>query len=259
MKFAIIGDSHVSGIRKALAYDDIFGDDVKAHSIIADRMFSFPRTLKPFFGVDGATIRFSEPAATIRCAKLFGRDHLSAATAPLLVVSMAYTTTVFVRSGQWRRFRPWSVCGARHRPLSDAVVEAMALGHFEHILGFFAALKAIGVDCLALEAPPPRPDDPYIGRTISAEAVIVVDRIARRAVAKALGGLGVETVPNPVHRYGLDRKGFLQERFWQKSDRDYHHANADFGCFQLAAVLHHLEKRENKRAEGRTGATGRDA
>ncbi|WP_426957651.1 hypothetical protein [Muricoccus radiodurans] len=239
MRLALIGDSHVVALGNALTRDR---DALLAGSGVSDavfgKVFSFPQLLKPFFAVERGGVRLVERGPAGSLERVLGPGLLGPARPEIFGISMAYTTSLLLWSLQWQTHRPWRACPEGFQPVSDGVVRAMAEEHFRHILGFIAALRDQGLRLFAVEAPPPREDHPYVGRTISAEAMLAVDRLARGRVREALDGMGVETVGVPDPAYGgVPGRSFLAAPFRSLAEGDYHHANEAYGALMLPAVL----------------------
>lgn len=126
------------------------------------------------------------------------------------------------------------LAGARTRPISSAVLDAMVVHNNRYMYSFFDALSRAGVDFFVISAPPPRRDHPCLVKT-PLSTVIAVDAAFRSSVARHLQSKDIQYVMPPSETY--DDDGFLLDKLAMRAPRDVHHGNADYGCLMLRKVL----------------------
>jgi hypothetical protein len=231
VSLVVLGDSHVIAMTAAARDQDFWREVPFA------MMFRFPETLTPFFttGRDGSRIDFVGERAPAALKAATGDASLSRRW-DNIVVSMPFTTTIFLRSRTWRRATPWRYREGQLSSLSDGVVRALALAHLSNSLDFVRALGAFASTVIVVESPPPRRDDDRIRATFRQEAAAIeVDRLARDAVADTLRAmLFVRTVRLPRTVY--DEQGYLAANYCSLRPRDYNHGNVEFGAVMLGEI-----------------------
>lgn len=234
MTIHVVGDSHVAAYRSGwLEMED--GED-RRPGLTFSWIHICGAMLSPFHGTDGGTVVLkSEEAAKKLCDgtghAVFRRD------VGVYALSMAFTTTVLIRHPQWRIYSP---AGDGKRPLSQGVMAAIVRDHYRHILAFFADLAANGIPAVAVESPPPRADDPAVASgKVPYDRLLAVDRCARTLVKADLAALGIPVAEVPDE--AKDR-GFLKPSLCSTTERDYHHANADFGRLMIPRILAAAER-----------------
>lgn len=235
MKLLLTGDSHVVALGRALA-----DGPATAAPVAACKLFSFPKTLESFFQVVDGQVRLTDAEAVKALRAATGMSHFADRDSKMSYgLSMAYTTSIILWSEQWRTHRPWRTCGAHHQPVSNGAIEQITLHHYRHVFAFFEALIEHRVDFFAIEAPPVRRDDKAIGKTISADAILELDRLVRGFVGVRLRALGVHTIAAPAEAIdpGSNGHGFLKPAFEERTPGDHHHANRAYGELQLAEIL----------------------
>ena len=240
MRLLLGGDSHVVALGNALREAGI--GDAPFDGARAEKMFSFPETLKDFFEVRQNRVELHGALARDAMQRLGGTAHIEPSD-DVLVLCLGFTTTKLVRWAVWERIRPWS-CPGRQLPVSDGQIKAMALDHWKYSLAFLKALRDLGVRLVVVEAPPPCDTDPSITERRTPEMLLTVDRLARDAAREALKDFSiVPTPPEAAHQ------GFLRPEY-RKNLRDHHHAGPSYGRLVLPSILEAaaIAARDDKRA-----------
>jgi hypothetical protein len=238
MKTVVIGDSHIVALGNAYRakpqrYEEL-GD------VAFGKLFGFVTTIRPFFDATGEHVTLTDPEAQACLKGLIGVPYFAAGDQNRYVISMAFTTTFFLRLAFWDNFRPWRFGDVSRQPLSDAMVRRIALEHFKHPIGFFAALRERGLSIIALEAPPPRMDDQAGIDKHGRDGFLEVNRLSRESMTEALAAMGVPVIGAPeetLEEAPKGRFGFLKPEFWNVKGQDRHHANRQFGHFALKETI----------------------
>lgn len=239
MKLVILGDSHVVALGRAYAAKPADFVSPLPGGLAIGKLFSFPIALDTFFdNAHSERVAFCNQQINRKLEQLTGRPYFAVGDENVYVFSMAFTTTLFVRMSVWQKYRPWHVRRGKHRLLSDAVIQELALGHFSNILAFFRALTSLGLRLAALEAPPPRRDDPVISRHLAADALLEIDRLGRAAVRSSLNAMNIPIVNAPSAAYDDSpvHHGFMRSEF-QLAGNDFHHANTTYGSLVVPSIL----------------------
>jgi hypothetical protein len=230
VKLVFCGDSHIVKIEAALRRRA----DGIPEGISAGKLFAFPKVLNSFFVESDHAVSFGKSGLQKAFRDLTGQSAFDPGS--IYVLSLFFTTTVLLRSSHWATHLPVRVCRAGVQPVTDAVMEAIVLEHFSHPLAFAAALLKHGIRFMALDAPPPRRDDPSLLRYIGPADVLEIDRIARKVMRARLEAMGVPILDMPAAATD-PAHGFLSPAFFAERPGDYHHANPALGAMLVEAAL----------------------
>ncbi len=238
MTLHVVGDSHVVALARA------WESRTRDSTIPAPRfakLFSFPQALKPFHRcrVDGS-VELLDSAAAGLLAEGTGCSDWQSGHGHAWAVSLAYTTTIFLLSDTWTRYRPWPLAQSPMHALSDRVMSTLIEEHFKHVLQFLDDLITARVAFLVFEAPPLRRDALCIGRGLfDAHSALEMDSMCRQQMDRLLAARGITIVPCPAESYdGNVRSSFLRLDLHDSYyDGDGHHANATYGRWMLDRVL----------------------
>jgi hypothetical protein len=239
-KVVIIGDSHTLAYAEAYSAEPTAYPSPTAGGLGIAKLFAFNTALKPFYEPtpDGG-LRFTKAEGRETLAQLIGREHFLPNDPNVYLLSLG-NTTIFLRAPMWKTYRPWRVAGPKHQPLSDAVMRELSLDFFQHVVGLFRELKAIGVNAAAVEAPQVRADEPTTAY-IDPEGILEITRLCRGALFEALEAMDVPIVRSPQEAREDSyegEQGFLRQDLWKRErGRDHHHANLDYGKIQLPRLL----------------------
>lgn len=231
-RLLIGGDSHTVAIGRGLKVFRPEATDPQL-SAAAFKLFEFPKTTAPFFAFDGERIRWTVETMERNWALLSGApdlapDHLADTT---VAMCLGFTTTKFLRRRDWRRHSSWRLRALKLGLVSDALIVQMGLDFFRYNIDFFAAGRALGLEMIAVEAPPVRADEQAITNGAAAENILDVDKLVRAAVRQRLQDLGVIVLSPPKAAY--DPQRFLKTDFCKIKENDFHHANEAYGLMVL--------------------------
>jgi hypothetical protein len=196
--------------------------------VAAFKLFEFPKTLAPFFGFDGERIVWGMDSMAQNWRLLteapdISRDFEDAT----LAFCMAFTTSKLLRRRDWQIYSSWRLRRLKMKLISDGLIAQLGLDFFQHSLAFFAAGRRLGLEMIAIEAPPVRTDELAILNGAPADNILDIDRVVRMAVRKRLREMGVIVLSPPEET--MDARRFLRPEFCKVKENDFHHANADYG------------------------------
>lgn len=244
MKLYLFGDSHVVALGKALqARPDPTTILDGAVGMTVGKLWSFPTVLKPFFESAGDHVALISRKATDELAATYGAPALATSDEDtIFALSLPYTTSIMLWTDTWRTARPWRLADRRRHALSDAVMSAMVLDHYQHVFGFLADMRERTPRIFVVEAPPVRSDDRAILTSrLEEDSLIAVDAEVREIVDRKLRELGVDVVPAPESAYvGERRRSPLKPALHNIAPNDHHHANAEFGEAHLRDIEAYL-------------------
>jgi hypothetical protein len=237
VKICIVGDSHCRALALALAAprdEGAWSEDVE---ITAGRILASPKTLLPFFEVapDGG-VGFLSPDAVEAFEAVTGKSRIAAGDETIYAFSLGYTTTVRLGSSEWADYAPWFESDGRQR-LSDGVLRDIFLADQVETLGFYRAVRALGLRCLAVESPPPLVGDRWFSPHLSPAAILHIDALGRAAIDAALAAIGVPVVRNPPGTRLAD--GFRDPQYpsYKAKRGDRVHADASFGRLMIPRIV----------------------
>lgn len=240
-KLIIVGDSHTLAYAEAFnAAPDAYASPLGGGLGIA-KLFPCNTALRPFFErTPEGGLRLLRADAQETLAQLLGRNQIIPNDPNVYLFSLA-NTTIFLRAPFWKHYRPWRTPTAGLRPLSDAVVEQLALDFFKYVIALFTELREMGVAAAVVEAPPVRQDEPAIAE-MGVETVLEITRLSRGALIKALADLDVTVVRPPEDSCEdgsfIGDQGLLKPELWKRErSRDHHHANWKYGEMNLPRLL----------------------
>jgi hypothetical protein len=231
-RLLIGGDSHTVAIGRGLKVFTPEATDPQL-SAAAFKLFEFPKTTAPFFAFDGQRITWTVETMARNWALLSGAedlapDHLADTT---VAMCLGFTTTKFLRRRDWRRNSSWRLRQLKLGLVSDALIAEMGLDFFRYNIAFFAAGRALGLEMIAIEAPPVRADEQAISNGAPAENILDIDKLVRAAVRAKLEALGVIVLSPPKAAY--DKARFLKPDYCKIKENDFHHANEAYGLIVL--------------------------
>lgn len=231
MNLIICGDSHVVALGDALAQTRFFA---RSHKVKVGKLFSFPRALSaPLHSEVGGRITFNHRKINREFIKINEQEHFDRANT--YVLSCLFTTTILIRSSHWATHLPARSMRSGRQPVSDGVMAAIVLDHFRNGLALAQDLHAAGCTVMALESPPPRADDPSLGRYVTPLEALTIDTLAREIMLGKLADLGIDVVRCPEIARDPET-GFLARDFYAERPSDYHHANAKIGGLFLENI-----------------------
>ena len=240
MKLVILGDSHTVtlGLGLQLLIEDAAldaADDVRAMKVL-----SSPLVLDPFFDASGGEVRFLDEDARAALCDLIGHDRFTTGDADtVFAFSLGFAVQILLTWPDWRKFTSWIDDDAGRQLVSNSVIRAMALDHFRHVLEFYREVRALGLPCLAVSAPPLMQGDRWFPADVRPEVLLHFDLMMRSAVSGALARIGVPTVDTPesVH-FNADRQSWRRREFGSyKGEADSVHANAEFGRLMVSRII----------------------
>ncbi|KQS53661.1 hypothetical protein ASG17_14150 [Brevundimonas sp. Leaf363] len=234
-RLLIGGDSHTVAIGRGLQKFKPEPNDIPL-AVSAYKLFEFPKTQgrEPFFARDGERIVWTVDTMAANWAALSGEPDLSVETLKdtTLALCMGFTTTNLLRKPDWKRYASWRLRRLKPRQLiSDGLIVQMGFDFFQHTLGFFEAGRALGLEMIAVEAPPVRSDELAIAKGARAEVILDVDRIVRLAMRARLEAMGVVVLAPPAD--AVAETGFLKDDLRKIHRNDWHHGNQDYGLLVM--------------------------
>lgn len=250
----MLGDSHTVALGRGFALiEESRLERLFPGRITLAKLFSSPRVERRFSFVDESGVWFRDDEAQRVLIDVTGRDRIARRESTIFAFSIGFTTTKFIRLPVWATHVPWRVTERQGRQLiSTNVFERLVLHYSRHVLHFYKNVARLRVECVAIEAPPPREDDrAIVDLGVPAEIVLAVDRTFREILVAALKRLGVSVVRVPPSVCLSREWPFLKPEFGQ-SGRS-HHANEVYGKIMIEHVLKELSLFEGL---GRARATG---
>lgn len=238
MNLFILGDSHTAAI--GMGYQDLFASGASGlPELRVAKLFSSPMSLEPFHAEAHDRVTLTNPQAAEALQQVLGRDYFSALDSDkVFAFSLGFTPQIFLSRDDWTRFAPWNAGGSPAKSLlSDGVVRAMVVDHFKHVESFIKALRALGLRCIAVCAPPMMDRDHWVAKGMTASAVLGVDRVLQATMIERFAKLGVPSVPPPPETFlGEGGTGFRRPEF-KGGGKSGSHGDVAYGKLMFACVL----------------------
>lgn len=235
MRLSICGDSHVVALGQGLLELGDAAKDIFPGPISCLKLFSCPKTLKPFFDRTGDHITFRGASVRESFAELTGAAALAASPDSVYAFSLAFTTKFLIREDCWLSATPYGHAQVAGKTvLSNNVMASILREHYKHQLRFLADCKRLNLKFLIIGSPPLRSDNPHLKHEEHRITRQHVDAMAREFMKGELERLAVPFVlaPDGVSSEG----GYLRAEYCAVGPRDYYHANGLYGALMVRRV-----------------------